>query len=340
MVNNFFVLQGGESRHSYRNDDFDNAARRGSVRYNDVSLGRPVMDGKDMQEHTESFDLPYGSLSGLGLSYAIAGASPPFQPYINVKGRDYDERQVNWVASGFKNSALFYQFHVSADEDGHQVNILPDACPNILFECNPDDPRAIVSGVFLEPRELQLKQGIEYFGFKPYSTLYIHSKTMDFTEIINGSIDFLDAFPEGGRLIQELVNTRELDARIGLFNAFAKQHMISAGPQPDFVDYFSLLLCRSGGNARLGDVSRKIGYSERYCRKRFKDAFGYSPKQYSSIMRFQSALKGLANTRDDDYSSVIFDNGFFDQAHFIHDFTRYTHLTPGRFVKETHTSAP
>jgi AraC-like DNA-binding protein len=309
------------------------------MEHNDVSLERPVVNGEDMQEHSESFDLAYGSLSGSRLPYLIGGASPPFQPYINVKGRDYDERQVNWVASGCKNSALFYQFHASTNEDGRQVNILPDACPNILFECNPSDPRAIVSGVFLEPRELQLKQGVEYFGFKPYSTLYIQSKIVSFTEIINGSVDFLEAFPEGERLIQELVKTKELDARVRLFNAFAKQHMIIADPHPDFVDYFSLLLCRSGGNARLGDVSRKIGYSERYCRKRFKDAFGYSPKQYSGVMRFQSALKDLAKREDEDYSSVIFDNGFFDQAHFIHDFARYTHLTPGRFVKETHTPA-
>jgi AraC-like DNA-binding protein len=263
--------------------------------------------------------------------------SPPFQPFINAKTQDYHEKQVDWIANGLKNSALFYQFRTSVNKDGRLVSVFPDACPNILFECDPDEPKAVISGVFLEPRELILKQDVEYFGFKPYSSLYVHSDAVSLTELIDVSIDFLEAFPSGEHLIQQIVRPANLDERIRLFNTFARSCMIDPDFDPGFVDYFSSILCKSRGIARLGDMSQWIGYSERYCRKRFKDAFGYSPKQYGSVMRFQNVLKTLAKSEHEDYSSVVFDNGFFDQAHFIHSFERYTHLTPGMFHKEIRT---
>jgi AraC-like DNA-binding protein len=278
--------------------------------------------------------------------------SPPFQPYIDAAVQDYVERKVRWIAPGLKNTALFYQFRAldgggtdgggdasgggGTSAAGHTVNILPDACMNFLFECDPEDPRAIVSGVFLEPKELTLKAGTEYFGFKPYSSLSIHSDVVAFTELVDGSIGFLEAFPKGEGLLQQLAEADGLDARIELFNAFAGRFMVRPGNAPGFVDYLSLVLCRSGGTMRLGQVSQATGYSERYCRKRFKEAFGCSPKRYGSIMRFQSALKSLTQSTGGDCASTAFDSGFFDQAHFIHEFSRYARLTPGRFLKEIH----
>ena len=57
------------------------------------------------------------------------------------------------------------------------------------------------------------------------------------------------------------------------------------------------------------------------------------PKRYSSIMRFQNVLKSLVTNDYDDLSTLALDNGYFDQAHFIHDFKKFAAVSPYRFRK-------
>ncbi|MCI9554034.1 MAG: AraC family transcriptional regulator [Oscillibacter sp.] len=50
-------------------------------------------------------------------------------------------------------------------------------------------------------------------------------------------------------------------------------------------------------------------------------------------MRFQGALKALFSGEYTDLSALAFDSGYFDQAHFIHDFKKFTAEAPYRFFK-------
>ena len=100
------------------------------------------------------------------------------------------------------------------------------------------------------------------------------------------------------------------------------------------MDYFTLLLCTSKGTSNLGELQQMTGYSKRYCRERFKADHGVSPKQYSTIMRFQHALKQMTHIEHGELTFLAADNGYFDQAHFIHDFKRFTNQSPSRFRKK------
>jgi len=53
-----------------------------------------------------------------------------------------------------------------------------------------------------------------------------------------------------------------------------------------------------------------------------------TPKQYCRIRRFQRALTMTNRGRPVDWTGVALDCGYFDQAHFIHDFRSFAGLTP------------
>lgn len=61
--------------------------------------------------------------------------------------------------------------------------------------------------------------------------------------------------------------------------------------------------------------------------ERFKIEVGVTPKRYCRIRRFQRAL-ALSSRGDADWIRVAMDCGYFDQAHFIHDFRSFAGLTP------------
>ncbi len=68
-------------------------------------------------------------------------------------------------------------------------------------------------------------------------------------------------------------------------------------------------------------------YSERYIQKLFLDNVGITPKSFSNIHRFNKSLQ-LIQTADLPLTSIAYDCGYYDQAHFIKEFKKFTGLTP------------
>ena len=261
--------------------------------------------------------------------------SPPFQPVLSSRVDGYREQQLRWNPVCVKNDALFYEF--SAGEGGCTIQLLPDACLNVLFICDPDHPHALLSGAFLKPRTLELKPNTSYFGFKPYSSLGMKQPKIAYTELVDQFTDLTEAFPLAGELVERIPTVRGFEDRIGLFNAFARDYLIDYDYTPTFVDYLTIMICASRGNILFTGLDKETGYSERYCREKFKSGYGMSPKQYSGIMRFQGALKALFSEDYNDLSALAFDSGYFDQAHFIHDFKKFTTVSPYHFLKSCYS---
>jgi AraC-like DNA-binding protein len=82
--------------------------------------------------------------------------------------------------------------------------------------------------------------------------------------------------------------------------------------------------------ASIGAVTRKIGLSPKRFIERFKAAVGVPPKHYCRILRFQRALACAAHGAVD-WTRIAVDCGYFDQAHFIHDFRSFSGITPSGY---------
>lgn len=81
-------------------------------------------------------------------------------------------------------------------------------------------------------------------------------------------------------------------------------------------------------------LSDQIGYSQKHFISLFKQQVGTAPKQYMKIMRFQRAVLELESDTSAHWSEIAVRNGFFDQAHFIHEFRNFSGFTPGEYVRK------
>ncbi|HEY2591934.1 MAG TPA: AraC family transcriptional regulator, partial [Steroidobacteraceae bacterium] len=81
----------------------------------------------------------------------------------------------------------------------------------------------------------------------------------------------------------------------------------------------------------IAEVSGAVGMCERRFRDRFQSEVGMAPKLFARVQRFQAAIGAVHALDDVDWAHVAADCGYFDQAHFIHDFRAFSGFTPAEY---------
>jgi AraC-like DNA-binding protein len=83
----------------------------------------------------------------------------------------------------------------------------------------------------------------------------------------------------------------------------------------------------------VGSVLNTIGLSHRRFSQLFHDQTGLTPKAFSRVRRFQRVLRSINAARDPEWAQIALDCGYFDQAHFIHDFQSFSGFTPTSYTE-------
>jgi AraC-like DNA-binding protein len=99
------------------------------------------------------------------------------------------------------------------------------------------------------------------------------------------------------------------------------------------VRHTSSVITANTGAVAIGDLSTAAGVSSTHLAQRFKELVGVTPKRLARTYRFTAAVFALDPTGPVDWSDLAARAGYFDQAHFGHDFRAFTGLTPTRYVE-------
>lgn len=84
----------------------------------------------------------------------------------------------------------------------------------------------------------------------------------------------------------------------------------------------------------ISEVANQIGFSARHFIQIFREAVGLTPRQFCRVLRFQDVLR-LTNRREQlSWTDLALSCGYFDQAHFIHDFRVFSGLTPTAYLAQ------
>jgi AraC-like DNA-binding protein len=78
----------------------------------------------------------------------------------------------------------------------------------------------------------------------------------------------------------------------------------------------------------MADVSGQIGLSSRRFIQLFSSEVGLTPKLFCRVRRFQQVLQTLRNGTEFDWAEIAAECGYYDQAHFIHDFKAFSGINP------------
>ena len=91
------------------------------------------------------------------------------------------------------------------------------------------------------------------------------------------------------------------------------------------------IIYQTNGTIRIKELNEKLFISQSPFEKRFRKVVGTSAKKFATIVRFNSVLANLKQTKT--LTEICYENNFFDQAHFIKYFKQFTGDTPENFKR-------
>lgn len=169
--------------------------------------------------------------------------------------------------------------------------------------------------------------GIEFSPLGTYRLFQLHQ-----SEIKNKLFLLEDMLGKPAREIQDrIAQTTAVEQKIRLIQGFLVQLLAKSEADP-ILDYCIENIIQSRGRVTVHSLERQTGYSSRWLHEKFTAKVGLSPKNLSSIVRFNEVYKQWARHGTLESLKADIYTYFYDQAHFIKDFKRFTGHTPRKFA--------
>ncbi|MGH8288361.1 MAG: helix-turn-helix domain-containing protein [Steroidobacteraceae bacterium] len=86
------------------------------------------------------------------------------------------------------------------------------------------------------------------------------------------------------------------------------------------------------GGRGVAQLTRMLGMSQRRFLDRFRSEVGMAPKLFARVQRFQVVIGTVQTLREVNWAKIAADCGYFDQAHFVHDFHAFSGFLPTAYL--------
>lgn len=99
------------------------------------------------------------------------------------------------------------------------------------------------------------------------------------------------------------------------------------------VRHTSRIISATSGAVAIDDLRVAAGVSSTHLAQRFKELIGVTPKRLARNYRFATTVLSINPAGPIDWADLASGAGYFDLAHFGHEFREFTGLTPTRYVE-------
>lgn len=150
---------------------------------------------------------------------------------------------------------------------------------------------------------------------------------------LNKEFISLDTFlgPEGRILTEKIALAANTQERIQILSNYFISVLSKQRLEDKLIVNAIKEIKESNGKLKINTLANNFCLSQKQFTRRFKEFSGFSPKMYSRIIRFESTIQSYSNLSN--LTDITYANGYYDQAHFIHDFKAFTGYNPTQFWK-------
>jgi AraC-like DNA-binding protein len=226
--------------------------------------------------------------------------------------------------------------------DAGRERILPDSCVELVFHFGDTYRSHFANGeTALQPASFVVGQMKRFLEIEPTGRagliavrFYARGAYLFFHrplhEVAAGVVDLEDLWRARAREWTERIALASgMNARLRFIEQALLSLLRSNGRTDPAVDRALHLIEARHGQVRVSDLAAEIGVSCRHLSRQFQRAVGVSPKEYGRIKRFLHALELLTREGPRSLMDVALDSGFYDQAHFNHEFRELAGMSPG-----------
>lgn len=231
----------------------------------------------------------------------------------------------------------------------HSVDrFLPDGNVNLVIDMT-DQPKFIYDNLSL--KEIQSCKKVWFSGIRnKYITIpsgrenemfvinfhkgkaypFVNMPLNELTDyVVDGELVMSHEVLTLREVLMELVEVKQkfLYAEQFLLNSYSRRLTINPS-----VDYSVNVILTSPQQLSIQHIADKIGFSQKHFIKMFKEQVGVTPKAFLKLIRFQKAIHEIETTQMATWTTIAYECGYYDQAHFINDFKKFSGFTPKQFL--------
>ena len=130
-----------------------------------------------------------------------------------------------------------------------------------------------------------------------------------------------------------LGETTSLPARIELLEGWLLGRLALGQERHALIPASLEILRQTNGRGSIPDLAQQLAISQRQLERLYQTQVGMSPKQYTQLLRVEAARLGLKQLQGQTTTTLAAELGYYDQAHFIHEFGAVIGLTPTAYMK-------
>jgi len=231
---------------------------------------------------------------------------------------------------------LFW-YHDGFDLPDRRESHLPTGTAELVISLNHDIPRnfcgAITCGPFSRPFAIETAQQLSLIGvnFKPGGAFPFFNLPAGELHNLHVPLDELWE-ARAAELRERLLAARTVEAKFHLLERFLLAQAASSPQIHPAVARALRQFRRATPGFSVAEIAGQVGLSQRHFIQLFRNHVGLTPKLFLRIQRFQRALQAAGARQRVDWADLALDCGYFDQAHFIHEFRTFSGLTPSSWL--------
>ncbi len=140
----------------------------------------------------------------------------------------------------------------------------------------------------------------------------------------------------GAALPRALAAAPDQRARVALIQSFLVRHW-QRDARDSVVEHGMTALYRRHATLSVDALADELGLGRRQLERRWRAFCGQSPGASRHLCRFQHTVRALMLAASTSTSAHAVDHGYYDQAHFIHDFRRRVGQSPAQYLRGART---
>lgn len=229
--------------------------------------------------------------------------------------------------------------------DAPRERILPDSCVELVIHFrDPFRSHFANGGRALQPRSFVAGQMRNFLEIEPAGRMgliavrfYARGAYRFFStplSAVAAALVELEQFwgERAGDWTEQIALAGTMAARVRVVETALLDALREKDRADRAVDRCLQLIEAAGGQVRVAQLAFDLGLCSRQLTRRFENTVGVSPKEFARVNRFLNGVRRLRASRHETLTETALECGYFDQAHFNHDFREFAGMTPGEFL--------
>jgi AraC-like DNA-binding protein len=216
----------------------------------------------------------------------------------------------------------------------HELPIFTNGMPALLCSSQNNHHRLTIFGNSVNAERLTVTDEMAQIAifFKPFAIGPVFK--LSARELKNAPVELKTWSPQKAMALNlQLIHAQSIGERIEVLLHLVFSEMSSNQRECEIIRFATDKIMENPDTDILAQLLQDLNLSTRTFQRIFKKYVGISANEYRRICQFQLAFYQLRGKQFDKLTDVAYDNGYFDQSHYIRSFKEFTEITPQEYLQ-------